>query len=181
MIKEAKSYEDRCSEYEDYLYNHISNVQKSFELCDKELLKELTGLDDIDLEEIEEQISHHDESKYEPEEWDAYLDWFYPENENAEKDEYGYDCAWIHHYHNNPHHFQYWLCFDDDGTVRPIDMPLNYIIEALCDWHSFSAKNSDSTAKSWWESHKDIFNMTEDTKEWFDKLSDLFTVGVNEM
>ena len=171
---DVDKYEERCQEYENYLTNHISNVQKAFEVCDKEKLKELTNLTDEDLEDLEYQISQHDDSKYESEEWDAYLDWFYPEDENAEKDEYAYDCAWIHHCHNNPHHFQYWLCFNDDGTAKPIDMPLNYIIEALCDWHSFSAQNPDSSAKKWWEEHRDVFNMTDKTKEWFDILTPLF-------
>lgn len=174
MLVESDNYAERCEQYEDYLVEHISNVQKAFEMCDKEKLKELAEFTDEDLEEISEQISHHDESKYDEEEWEPYLNWFYPADENASKDEYGYDCAWIHHYHNNPHHFQYWLCFDDDGTARPIDMPLRYIVEALCDWHSFSANNPESTAKSWWESHKDVFNMTDKTKEWFDTLVVLF-------
>lgn len=176
LIMEDSDYQSRVEQYEDYLTEHISNVQKAFDLCDKNRLKELTELTDEDLEDIEIQISHHDESKYDDEEWNAYLDWFYPEKGKEDnKDEYAYDCAWVHHWHNNPHHYQYWLCIDDDGTVRPIDIPLNCIIEALCDWHSFSAKNAESTAKKWWEDHKDVFVMTDTTKEWFDKLVELFT------
>jgi len=172
---DTKSYQERCDEYNDYLDNHINNVILAFELCDKNRLKELTEYNDEDLIDIKEQIECHDQSKYGEEEWEPYLNWFYPIDENASKDEYGYDIAWIHHCHNNPHHFQYWICIDDDGTTRPIDMPLNYIIEALCDWHSFSAKNSDSTAYKWWQDHKDVFAMTDKTKEWFDTLCELFT------
>lgn len=176
----SNGYEDRCNEYSEYLDNHIANVILAYELCDKESLKDITGLTDDDLIDIQEQIECHDQSKYEDEEWDAYLDWFYPENEEADKDEYAYDQAWIHHCHNNTHHFQYWVCIDDDGTTRPIDMPIECIIEALCDWHSFSAKNSDSSAYKWWQEHKDIFAMTDTTKEWFDKLVELFKKSLAE-
>ena len=119
---DTKSYQERCDEYNDYLDNHINNVILAFELCDKDRLKELTEYNDEDLINIKEQIECHDQSKYEEEEWEPYLNWFYPIDENASKDEYGYDIAWIHHCHNNPHHFQYWICIDDDGTTRPIDM-----------------------------------------------------------
>ncbi len=179
LIKEDISYEDRVKQYENYLIEHISNVQKAFEVCDKEKLSKLADLNEKELLDIKEQISHHDESKYNEEEWEPYLNWFYPANENDSKDEYGYDCAWIHHCHNNPHHFQYWVCINDDGTTKPIDMPINYIIEALCDWHSFSAKNSESTAANWWKEHRDTFNMTDYTKEWFDTLVVLFEEPLN--
>ena len=180
-LTESKSYEDRCAKYNEYLDNHIANVQLAFELCDKDLLIELTGVTEEDINCIQEQLSHHDESKYDSDEWDAYLDWFYPENEDVKGDEYLYDLAWVHHCHCNPHHYQYWTCIDDDGTVRAIDMPLSFVVEALCDWHSFSAKNPESTAYNWWQKHKDVFIMSDATKDLFDLLVVLFKVPLEEM
>lgn len=45
----------------------------------------------------------------------------------------GYSPSWIHHYHTNKHHFQYWWDEDEDGTIIPMKMPYNYVIESFCD------------------------------------------------
>ena len=45
----------------------------------------------------------------------------------------GYSPSWIHHYHKNKHHFQYWWDEDEDGKIIPIKMPYKYVIESFCD------------------------------------------------
>ena len=45
----------------------------------------------------------------------------------------GYSPSWIHHYHKNKHHFQYWWDEDEDGNIIPIKMPYKYLIESFCD------------------------------------------------
>jgi hypothetical protein len=45
----------------------------------------------------------------------------------------GYSPSWIHHYHKNKHHFQYWWDEDEEGKIIPIKMPYKYVIEMLCD------------------------------------------------
>jgi hypothetical protein len=45
----------------------------------------------------------------------------------------GYSPSWIHHYHTNKHHFQYWWDEDEEGKIIPMKMPYKYLIESFCD------------------------------------------------
>lgn len=45
----------------------------------------------------------------------------------------GYSPSWIHHYHRNKHHFQYFWDENEEGTIIPIQMPYKYLIESFCD------------------------------------------------
>jgi hypothetical protein len=45
----------------------------------------------------------------------------------------GYSPSWIHHYHTNKHHFQYWWDESEDGEIIPMKMPYKYVIESFCD------------------------------------------------
>ena len=45
----------------------------------------------------------------------------------------GYSPSWIHHYHTNKHHFQYWWDEDEEGKIIPMKMPFKYVIESFCD------------------------------------------------
>jgi hypothetical protein len=45
----------------------------------------------------------------------------------------GYSPSWIHHYHTNKHHFQYWWDENEDGQIIPMKMPYKYVIESFCD------------------------------------------------
>lgn len=45
----------------------------------------------------------------------------------------GYSPSWIHHYHRNKHHFQFWWDEDELGKIIPIKMPYKYVIESFCD------------------------------------------------
>jgi hypothetical protein len=45
----------------------------------------------------------------------------------------GYSPSWIHHYHKNKHHFQYWWDEDEEGKIIPIKMPYKYVVESVCD------------------------------------------------
>ena len=45
----------------------------------------------------------------------------------------GYSPSWIHHYHVNKHHFQYWWDEDENGKIIPMKMPYKYVIESFCD------------------------------------------------
>ena len=45
----------------------------------------------------------------------------------------GYSPSWIHHYHMNKHHFQFWWDEDEDGKIIPMKMPYKYLVESFCD------------------------------------------------
>lgn len=52
---------------------------------------------------------------------------------DACKKENGWSPAWMHHKGRNKHHYEYWIDKLDDGGV-PLEMPLKYKKEMLCDY-----------------------------------------------
>ncbi len=79
----------------------------------------------------------HDLSKYTPTEFFAgiryYSDGKKSPNE-AQRLEFGYSLAWLHHKGRNLHHFEYWNDYNpSEGKVLPVPMPKNWMKELLCD------------------------------------------------
>ena len=118
---------DYQKDYKKYIEEHKERVKQFADWLKRNLpeLFEQPGLDDFD-----EVIQEHDDSKYTEEEFEPYAQKFYKQDEHGKPLEYipGWDEAWKHHWMNNPHHPEYWL-----GE----DMPYIYILEMLCDWGSF--------------------------------------------
>ena len=72
------------------------------------------------------------------------------------RDEIGYSPSWIHHYHTNKHHFQFWWDEDEDGKIIPMKMPYKYLIESFCDMLGASKAYNPETWKpemllTYWE------------------------------
>ena len=112
------------------------------------------------------QLLRHDDTKYMEEEFMPYANYFYgkktPEVEKA------FDYAWNHHQKCNPHHWQYWVLINDDPEEGEIvlDMPLNYIIEMICDWWAFSwSKGNLYEIFSWYDKHKTHMKLSENTRK----------------
>lgn len=79
----------------------------------------------------------HDLSKYSPTEFSAgvryYAGGVKSPNEN-ERAALGYSRAWLHHKGRNRHHFEYWTDYNPaEHRVMPIEMPLRYVAELICD------------------------------------------------
>ena len=52
----------------------------------------------------------------------------------AERKEYGYSKAWMHHKGRNKHHFEYWTDYNiKTKRMEPVEMPLKYVKEMFCD------------------------------------------------
>ena len=45
-----------------------------------------------------------------------------------------FDRAWLHHQHQNPHHWQHWVLRLDDGEAYPLEMPEAFVREMVADW-----------------------------------------------
>ena len=153
--------------YDDYLDNHIHNVALAY--CWLRLncfdainacLGQWETPDDSCIRgywsKAEKNVFSHDDSKYSIEEYQAYDEYFFPEEPvTSEKErrirEAHFQYAWQHHIHNNPHHWEHWIQF---SKARPIDetretvsgtrfefeplvMPVQYVIEMICDWMAF--------------------------------------------
>lgn len=76
----------------------------------------------------------HDLSKYEPVEFATGVKYFqgFRSPNAAEKEEYGYSKAWLHHKGKNKHHMEYWIDYGKDGMTG-MEMPVNYVVEMFCD------------------------------------------------
>ena len=79
----------------------------------------------------------HDLSKYSPEEFATGIRYYQGVRSPnaAEKREKGYSGAWLHHKGRNKHHYEYWIDVDpeQDFTFQGVKMPLNYVLEMVCD------------------------------------------------
>lgn len=153
-------------EYDLYLKKHRDNVAKGFKWLQQNLPDILIpGGDSYDLEH--QIVFAHDVSKNTPEEYDAYDVYFYGGNRSYEVVQ-NFNYAWLHHIHNNPHHWQHWILTNDDKELGDLalDMPYNYIIEMICDWWAFSwQKENLFEIFDWYDEHKDYMKLGDTTRK----------------
>lgn len=160
--------------YDEYLAEHIGNVNKGLHwMLDNLFLsqKEKTAIETAMTE------FNHDESKYSTEEYNAYDQYFYGGNRSY-KVVQDFNYAWLHHIHQNPHHWQYWVLLEDDpeeegcdlkyqpGTgeynahigkfpIKTLLIPLPYIFEMIADWWTFSWKEGNLfEIFNWYADHR---------------------------
>lgn len=167
----------RKDEYYQYLNDHIGGVKSSWYNVLKPYMVE-NGYEQYIIDLAESNINEHDLSKLEDEEFIPYCNHFYPHGDDFHDDEPAFDLAWLHHQNVNPHHWQYWVLIRDSGEIVPMDMPIDYICEMLCDWHSFSYKNPESTALVWYNDNKDSFKFSDKTREIVDTLIQCMNVPI---
>ena len=155
------------TKYNEYISNHIDNVKKAyFWLKDHAI---------IDLKEAEadflNQLNIHDLSKYGEEEYKAYDLYFYgTKTEKVKKD---FDYAWLHHIHENPHHWQHWVLVNDDDGTLGLEMPENYVYEMVCDHWAFSHKSGNlHEIFDWYKSHKKNMILHENTRKLYENILD---------
>ena len=149
-------------EYDNYLEQHKENVRKGFEWFRENLPALIENIPNLEW-----QICfHHDQSKTESDEYYAYDKYFYGNNRSFQVvQEFNY--AWLRHIHRNPHHWQYWILTNDDPDLGEIvmDMPINYIIEMICDWWAFSWNKGDLTEIfKWYDERKEYIKLSDKTR-----------------
>ena len=163
-------------EYDIYLEQHRANVVKGYRWLQNNLPELVIAMGkNADLEH--QIVFKHDASKNTHEEYDAYDRYFYGKNQSYEvvRD---FNYAWLHHIHNNPHHWQHWILINDDATLGTIvvdymDMPDNYIIEMACDWWAFSwQKENLYEIFDWYDSHKAYIQLSEPTRKTVENVLD---------
>lgn len=158
------------SQYDSYLEQHKANVKKGFEWIREHIPDILQG--DFDYEW---QIClNHDHSKTEPDEYEAYDAYFYGGNRSFDVVQ-NFNKAWLLHIHRNPHHWQHWVLINDEPNEGEIviQMPINYIVEMICDWWAFSWSKGDLTEMfSWYEERKNYIKMHKNTRK---TVEDIFT------
>ena len=163
-IQKNLNKEECEKNYTDYVQNHIKNVQKAWN-------NEVSNIDDEFIQshkdELTEQIKHHDESKWDTDEFDAYRANYNPIDDQEKIDnEANFQAAWYHHFQNNPHHWQHWI--DDKGDLIPledIDTVKKSYIEMICDWQAMGYVFGD-TAKQYYDQNKDTIKIYPELQEW---------------
>lgn len=163
-------------QYNDYLTSHISNVKNGFNwLC-----THLPDLIPFNLaDDIENNILAHDNSKYTEAEFMPYVYYFYGEKTKQVEEEFNY--AWLHHIHENPHHWQHWILVHDDEPTEYLDMPYEYIIEMICDWWAFSWKTGNlHEIFDWYKKHKDM-QLSDNTRKTVEDILDKLKNKLEEL
>lgn len=159
-------------EYDEYLREHISNVnQAMLWLADNLTPNHIVR--DIDISLALDRVAAHDESKYKREEYEAYDGYFYGGNRSYDVVT-AFDYAWLIHQRRNPHHWQYWVLIQDDQAgLKPLIMPNSYILEMIADWWSFSWKSGNlEEIFDWYEKHKNGMLLHDRTRKIVEKILD---------
>lgn len=154
--------------YDEYLIEHRGNVRKGLDWIKHSLPDLLSG-----FEPFYRQIKwHHDVSKDDPEEYNAYDNYFYGGQRTKEIEE-EFNRAWLHHIHHNPHHWQYWVLVNDEPEEGMIALriPYRYVIEMICDWWSFSWHSGNLyEVFDWYDKHKDHMKLHKDSKDLIEEI-----------
>lgn len=152
------------NQYDSYLDQHRRNVRRGWEF----LVDNLPDLfSKVDLRAIKTQILNHDASKNSPEEYDAYDRYFYGGNKSFRVVQ-DFQKAWLHHIHENPHHWQHWVLNNDEPEEGEVvlEMDYIYIIEMICDWWAFSWQKGDlSEIFSWYDRHQKYIKLAPNTRK----------------
>ena len=153
-------------EYDDYLQQHISNVVNAYEW----LVRNITGASMFGVGQ--NYVLDHDESKFTSHEYDPYDEYFYGDRKTKEINN-NFNYAWLHHIHNNKHHWQYWVLINDDpeeGTIA-LDIPYKYVLEMIADWWSFSWKSGNLyEIFDWYDSHKAHMILSKNARETVEEI-----------
>lgn len=139
-------------QYDGYIQEHRENLLRAYDWFQENLSDVLRGT--IDLRDDIENL--HDESKFSDEEYDPYDAYFYG-GDKSSKVQKEFQYAWLHHIHQNPHHWQHWVLMNDDPQegVVALEMPYTRIVEMICDWWSFSWKSGDlREIFKWYDEHE---------------------------
>lgn len=150
-------------EYDLYLRKHKANVKKGYDWLRTNMPYLFEGKPDCGWQ-VE---FNHDQSKSNPDEYEAYDAYFYGGNRSYAVVE-AFRRAWLLHIHRNPHHWQHWVLINDDPNEGEVllEMPYNDIIEMICDWWAFSWEKGDlSEIFSWYDEHSAYMRLAPKTRQ----------------
>ncbi len=169
--------------YDDYLKEHRSNVLKGWQWITEHIDWIYDVTNSCDILEINHNIEFcHDYSKDSPAEYDAYDEYFYGGNRSY-RVVADFREAWLIHIHNNPHHWQHWVLINDEPNEGEIalDMPIEYVIEMICDWWAFSWKSGNlNEIFDWYDQHKDYIKLSKTTRDMVEHILQLIKAELEE-
>lgn len=108
----------------------------------------------------------HDLSKLLPSEFFPYANYFYGNGKNDKE----FNKAWLLHQKRNPHHWQYWLLYEDEGRLTTLDIPIKYRKEMIADWIGAGrAITGKDNTKKWYELNKNNMLLNRETRNWIEE------------
>lgn len=120
----------------------------------------------------------HDLSKFSPQEWKPRVAALGQCAGNFQ-DELGYYVAdrvpdelaasWLHHYHQNPHHWQWWVVMLDGKVSKVLPMTDQFRREMLADWLAVSRMPGRQAMIPWYEANRERILLHPDTRLWLEK------------
>jgi hypothetical protein len=158
-------------DYTNYIIEHCENVRKAYDwLVDHKIIKN----------DFLMHIVHHDLSKWQDEEYKAYDKYFYGKEKTKDVEE-AFNYAWLHHIHNNPHHWQHWVLINDDDGTHALEMPEGYVVEMFCDHASFSFKTGNlEEVSKWYKDHKLNMILHKNTRVMYEDILDKYMKTIKE-
>lgn len=116
----------------------------------------------------------HDWHKFLPSEWFPYVNYFYGNGDRRKGTTYydaantgdvAFDYAWLKHQHRGQHHWQHWVLARDDGSIRVLPMPVNFVREMVADWSGAGrALGHGNDVMPWYRKNKDKMQLHPDTR-----------------
>ena len=110
------------------------------------------------------------------EQWNEYLVDLLHNDQTARflaKVKIDFDYAWLHHIHQNPHHWQHWVLVNDDEGSYALEMPKEFVYEMICDWWSFSHKTGNLyEIFDWYKAHSKKMILHENTRKLVEEILD---------
>lgn len=124
----------------------------------------------------------HDSSKFNPEEFIPYTNYFYGDKTSdirKGRDSTGYykpwdtkdasfDFAWLLHQKRNKHHWQWWCLQTDEEGIKVFDMPMKYRKEMLADWRGAGKAQGTPDTLAWYSKNKDNLTLHKNTRQWIE-------------
>lgn len=174
-------------EYIHYIMDHIKNVNLAFQqlfFSGNQYIP--NGIEEEEynnsINQLAKEISQHDMSKFNEEEFNPYRVYFYSTDKEKEEMDNDLDYAkevydnfmkaWELHYTRNDHHPMFWIVKENDNKVIK-DMSLSAIIHMICDWCAMSySKTQNFNPITWYNSkaEEEKASMSPKTKQLVDEL-----------
>jgi len=165
------------AKYNEYIREHKENVEKAYSW----LVYNLPELFKDKTNNMLSNIQSHDESKFSIEEYEAYDNYFYGSAVPDQEVKDAFNKAWLHHIHNNPHHWQHWVLINDDYDEIFLEIPYEYIIEMICDWWSFSwRKGNLFEIFDWYDEHKTTMKINHKSREVVERILNMIKNRLEE-
>ena len=112
----------------------------------------------------------HDWDKFLPSIWLPYVRHYFNSDgsvkEPFQKGDF-FDYAWLAHRRRAQHHWQWWVLFRDDGTIRTLPMPKKYRREMLADWLGTALAHGRDVL-AWYAENKNKLSLHPETREWIE-------------